>query len=140
MVSFETGRPYLFEAEFIPTTIIGYPTLRISDDNGLAFYATTSFPSSFDAAVPLVPEGWSFELEPSDWGSGPAECGTRTTPQTLVVTHGDRTVRMVQGESRRIGDYTLQLRAAVSVEYPTPQECTDIVIPELSLILYRTPS
>lgn len=138
-VPLEVGHRYTFETSLILTSTIGYPSLRVTDDSGLVYYATTSFPLSSEEPVLLVPEDWTFQLESEGYESIAAGCGLRATPQAVVVEHDESRVRMVQGETRRIGRYTVQVRIAVGVEYPMPEECTDTMIPELSVVIYRTP-
>jgi hypothetical protein len=46
---------------------------------------------------------------------------------------------MEQGETRQLGAYTVQARIAAEIEYPEQTECTDTFIPELSVVIYRTP-
>lgn len=138
LVPLEIGHRYSVDLSIFQIVLSGYNSLLIEDEDGLVFYAASGFPLSSQDSI-VEPDGWTFELESAGYESLNALCGVHMTPQALIVEHDGSRLRMEQGETRQLGAYTVQARIAAEIEYPEQTECTDTFIPELSVVIYRTP-
>ena len=130
------GRTYTFETDLLPTATVGWPSLRVTDADGLVLYATSDFPLSRTVPPLLLPPGWTLTLADGGFRRQDAFCGIRTTPQMLTVSHDGETVRLVQGETAQIGAYRIHVLIAQAVDY-TRVDCTDAGTPELSVVIQR---
>lgn len=130
------GRTYTFEADLLPTATIGWPSLRVTDAGGLVLYATSEFPLSRTVPLLLLPPGWTLALADGGYRSQDAFCGLRTTPQVLTVSHAGASVRLVQGETARLGAYRVHVLIAQTVDYHRV-DCADADAPELSVLIQR---
>jgi hypothetical protein len=145
LVPLEVGNEYAVSFAAFWTSTISWPSLIVEDEAGLAFYGTTTFmlyegpEGEGQIPPPLVPEGWAFRLEPTGYDSETVACGVQTTPRTLLVEHGGERVRLLQGEAKRIGAYMVQARVAQESFYPNHIGCTDALLPDLSVVVYRIP-
>lgn len=113
------------------------PSVEVVDANGLNFYAKTEYFVA-DTHNPPLPTGWTVSLESGDYGTNKLGCGLRGTPQVLVVSHSGKSVRLVQGESKRLGKYLVTALVAEKVDY-TGLNCLDFVAPEVSYTIARVP-
>ncbi len=135
VIPMSLGEAYELTSVFSFNATSGYPTLLIQDSDGLVFYGTSSF-IGIEDHPPVVPEGWEFVLETAGFEAQAAFCGVRETPLRAVIRLDTEHIQLVQGETRRIGQYFVRVHAARRVDYSNVT-CTDVAVPELSLIIYR---
>lgn len=136
------GRRYRFEADaaFFGLAFPNPSALRVSDDDGLAFYAvsTSALPDSdttgvgFDRVL-LLPEGWSLRFEETG-REAEVGCGTATAYRATVEHDGSR-IRLLQGERGRLGDYDVEVRVSSRMLYDG--SCIDGYSHEFSMVIAR---
>ena len=129
------GRSYDVRVELRPAITVGTSTFEARDAEGLVFFSTSEVWATPEGRAP-APTGWQVTLEPGGYASHGLGCEAHGTPQVLVAEHAGRRVRLVQGESGRLGDYVVTVLIAEAVDY-RPGACLDFAVPELSYTLAR---
>lgn len=137
------GRAYRFESNFMLFGLV-FPNpsaLRVSDSEGLVLYggSTAALPgtdtegSGLDELL-LLPEGWEVRVGDADFGSESVSCA-QETPHRVEVEYEGATLRLVQGESGRLGPFDVQIRAARRLLYDG--SCIDGYQHEFSMVIAR---
>lgn len=136
-VPLAVGQSYHVRVELRPAITVGTSTFEAHDAEGLVFFSTSEAWADPEERA-LAPAGWQVTLEPGGYASYELGCEAHGTPQVLVAEHAGRRVRLVQGESGRLGDYVVTVLIAEAVDY-RPGACLDFAVPELSYTLARIP-
>ena len=134
-VGLEVGREVTLEFEGIPTGTGGYPALRVADADGLAFYGVSLPSLPTRGALPLL-DGWTVTAEATGAGVREAMCDVHATAVALVIARGGERVRLLQGESARLGDAVVQVRIAERLDY-ADVSCDDAFLTGISLVVRR---
>lgn len=141
----DVGQRYRFEADAIFYGLVfPNPTaLRVSDDEGLAFYGVSvaALPGTDDSGtgldeVLLLPDGWGLRFE--DTGrEAEVGCGTATAYRA-IVEHDSSRIRLLQGERGTLGGYDVEVRVSSRMVYDG--SCIDGYAHEFSMVIARRAS